>query len=80
MNARIFVSREADESCLTLPFGFIQCLEYSAFGISQFRIVVEADSMDLPEIKMVGLKATERFIKHLHREVRPTAHGCRPWS
>ena len=66
MHRGIFVAGEADESRLALPLGFVEGFEHAALGVGKLGIVVEADAVDLPEIKMVGAEPGERLLEHLH--------------
>ena len=59
-----------------LLFRFSQRLGCAIWANEQFRVVVPADSMDLPEIEVVGLKATQRLFQHFGGEAGFAAVGA----
>ena len=65
MKSRILVPGEANESRLPLLLGLIKRLEHATFGVSKFRVVVVDDSMNLPEIEMIGAEPAQRLFEHL---------------
>ena len=67
MNLRIFVSGETDEPHLTLPFGVEQGLSRPARRKVPIGIVEIDHFVNLPEIEIVCLQATERFVELLQR-------------
>ncbi len=54
----------------TLLFRFAERFRGAIRADEQVRVVVPADSVDLPEIEMVGLQAAERLFEHFHGEAR----------
>ena len=61
----VFVPGEANESRLPLLLGLIKRLEHATFGVSKLRVVVVDDSMNLPEIEMIGAEPAQRLFEHL---------------
>ena len=55
--------------------GPVECFEDASFGVSQLGFVIEADAVDLPQIEVVGLEPTQRFLKHLQGQIGAAAMG-----
>ena len=69
MNVRVLVAGESNEPYLALFLGFAQGFCRPIWANEQLGIVVEANTVDLPEIKMVGLQTVQRLLQHLHGEI-----------
>ena len=80
MNAGVFMAGESDEANLALLFGFGSASAAPPGADEQLGIVVEGDTVNLPEIEVIGLQPLERLLEHLHGESRRRVRGCRPWS
>jgi len=68
MHIRVFMAREADEAYFALFLRFEQRLCSATGSNEQFRIILKDDTVNLPEIEVVGLKTTQRLLQHLYRE------------
>jgi len=67
---------EAYEAHLTLLFGLVQRFG-SAIRPDKFpRIVLEGDSMNLPEVEVVCLQPSQRLLQHLHGQRGVPAVGA----
>jgi Holliday junction resolvasome RuvABC DNA-binding subunit len=59
---------EADEAHFALLLRFEQRLCSATTSNEQLRIILKDDAVNLSEIKVVGLKTTQRLLEHLDRE------------
>ncbi len=67
---------KADEARLALLLGLVQRLDDAPLGVGEFRVVVEAHAVYLPQVEAVGLEAAQRFVEHLHGQVGAAAVGA----
>src|SRR5205809_6324729 len=65
MKSRILVAGKSNESHLPLFFCLIERFEHTAFGVSELRVVVVDDSMDLAKVEVIGAEPTQRLFEHL---------------
>ena len=68
MDAGIFVAGETGEAHFALFLGFAHGFSGAVWTDEQLGIVVEGDAVNLPEVEMVRLEATQRLFEHLHGE------------
>ena len=76
MNRGIFVPGKSQESHLAFLLGLEQSLSRSVGPNEQFRIVVPANAMHLPQIQMIGLQPIQRLLEHPRRDHRLAAVGA----
>ena len=62
------MSRESHKPHLPLLLRFSQRLGRAAGPNEQFRIVLEHDTVNLPQIQMIRLQPRQRLLEHLHRQ------------
>src|SRR6266849_1396095 len=77
MDFEVLVPGKTDETYLAVLLGFGKSLSRAIGANEQLRIIVEGHAVDLPEIKMIGLQAMERFFQHLQGQAGVTAMGTR---
>jgi hypothetical protein len=65
VNHRVLMSSEADKTHLAVFLCFCQGLGRAVGADEQFGIVLECHSVNLPEIEMIRLQASQRFFQHL---------------
>ena len=64
MEGRVLVAGESDESDLAVSLGLIEGLQHAALGIRQVGVVVVDDSVDLPQVEVIGLQPPQRLLEH----------------
>lgn len=69
MSRRVFVSGEADKAYFACLFRFRHGYDYAAFREVSFRVVVVNAFMHLPQVNVIGFKATQRIFKLFHRNL-----------
>ncbi len=63
VDGRVFVSREAEEAAPSFFQGLQARVDRSILGEDPTRVAVVDDLMELPEIKVVGLRPAEAVLK-----------------
>ena len=66
MKGRVLVAGEANQPGFSLLLGSIQGFDYAAFGIGQVGIVIITDGVNLPQIQVIGLQASQGLLEHPH--------------
>src|SRR5437879_12304689 len=69
MKSRLLVAGKSNESHLSLFFCLIERFEHTALGVSELRVVVVDDSMDLPEVEVIGAEPTQRLFHHFQSQL-----------
>jgi hypothetical protein len=64
MHSGILVPRKSEESNFSLLLRFEHCFRGSALAHEKFRIVLERNSVSLPQVEMIGLQAVQGLFKH----------------
>src|SRR5579863_161594 len=68
VNGWVLMSSESYKTNLAFFLGLLQRFCRATFPDEQVRIVVEADTVDLPEIQMIGSEPMQRFLEHTQRQ------------
>ena len=76
VNFRILVSGETQIANFSLLFCFHHGFSGAVFLHEQFRIVVPAHAVQLPEIQMISLEPPQGLLQHLGRDHALTPVGA----
>ncbi|MGA2922087.1 MAG: hypothetical protein ABSE28_13325 [Candidatus Sulfotelmatobacter sp.] len=64
MNLGILMPGEPDEANFPVFLSFFQSLGCTALADEEFGIVIKGHTVDLPQIKAVGLQSAQGFFEH----------------